>query len=326
VLEGFGYKMANWLPYRDAAARRKARATTRAEINSHPNPDFRIEVIPDDGFTFRLVTELFVTIKQAMDEGRRLVLITPQHEPLYARVAYLLNRFRVSCTNLCTCNMNEYADEEGNIAPETWKYSFLYAMKRDFYARLDPELWPPEEQIAGPTNAKPASYGRMIADLGGADASFGGIGWSGHLAFIEPGSDAYPPIDLAEWLRIAPRIAELTPMTVLQGVLGPEFGGSGDWSSYPPKAATIGPAEIAGAELRSSWNGLRVGGRGDLMAAIRCPPGRARARLAAPPGPSRSDCARREGTAAPTMPCSSGSSTPSARVALRPLACARRCA
>jgi hypothetical protein len=99
----------------------------------------------------------------------------------------------------------------------------------------------------------------MIADLGGADVCFGGIGWSGHLAFIEPGSEAYPPIELEAWKQLGPKIVELTPMTVLQGVLGPEFGGSGDWSWYPPKAATIGPAEIVCAKLRSSWNGFTIG-------------------------------------------------------------------
>jgi hypothetical protein len=260
VLEGFEYGMARWLPYRDIDACRRVRAITRSEITTHSNPDFRIEVIPDEEFPFRLVAELFITIKRAMDEGRRLVLITPQPEPMYARVAYLLNRFRINCSNLHTFNMDEYADEHGNIAPETWQNSFLYAMKRNFYARLDPDLRPPEEQIVGPTDENFAAYGQMIADLGGADVCFGGIGWSGHLAFIEPGSDAYPPIALEEWVKIGPRIVELTPMTVLQGVLGPEFGGSGDWSWYPPKAATIGPAEIVGAKLRSSWNGFRVGG------------------------------------------------------------------
>jgi glucosamine-6-phosphate deaminase len=259
MLEGFDYRMAKWLPYQDLEACRRVRAIKRDAITKHPNPDFKIEVLPDDEFPFRIVTEIFLTIKEAMDAGRRLVLITPQPEPLYARVAYLINRFRVNCANLYTFNMDEYADEDGNIAPETWPNSFLYAMKRNFYATLDPVLRPPEGQITGPTNDNIHTYGKMIADLGGADVCFGGIGWSGHLAFIEPGSEAYPPIALEDWKKLGPKIVELTPMTVLQGVLGPEFGGSGDWSWYPPKAATIGPAEIVGAKLRSSWNGFRIG-------------------------------------------------------------------
>jgi len=260
VLKGFSYQMARWLPFRDQDACRRAREVRKQDITRHPNPDFRIQVVPDDDFPFRLVAEIFGRIKQAADEGRRLVLIVPQPEPLYTRVAYLINRFRVDCRNLYTFDMDEYADQDGNIAPETWPNSFLHNMKNNFFRRIDRELRPPESQIMGLTNANLRDYGKMIADLGGADVCYGGIGWSGHLAFIEPGSEAYPPMDLNEWKMLGPRIVELTPFTILQGVLGPEFGQSGDWSWYPPKAATIGPAEIVGAKLRSSWNGFRLGG------------------------------------------------------------------
>jgi len=259
MLEGFEYSMARWLPFRDAAACKQVRAIKKADLTKHPNPDLKIQIVPDAEFPFRLVLEIFSRIKEASDDGRRLVLILPQPEPLYARVAYLINKFRVNCRNLYTFNMDEYADEDGNIAPETWPNSFLHNMKKNFYSRLDADLRPPEHQITGPTNQNFGGYGRMIEDLGGADICYGGIGWSGHLAFIEPGSEAYPPTDLQQWKKLGPRIVELTPITTLQGVLGPEFGGSGDWSWYPPKAATIGPAQIVGAKLRSSWNGFRVG-------------------------------------------------------------------
>jgi 6-phosphogluconolactonase/glucosamine-6-phosphate isomerase/deaminase len=174
-------------------------------------------------------------------------------------VAFLLNQFRTDCHHLYTFNMDEYADEEGNIAPETWPNSFQYNMKKNFYAKLDPALRPPEAQIQGPTNANFQDYGKMIADLGGADVCYGGIGWSGHIAYIEPGSEAFAASSLEEWKKIGPRIVQLTPFSILQNSLGPEFGRSGDWSAVPPRGATIGPAEIVGAKLRSSWNGFVVG-------------------------------------------------------------------
>ena len=259
MLEGFEHDIARWIPFRDRAACKRVREIKKEDITKHPNPLFAIEVIPDDEFPFRLVVEQFARIKQAADEGRRLVLIVPQPEPLYAWLAYLINKLRVDCRKLYTFDMDEYADQDGNIAPETWPNSFLYNMKKNFYAKLDPKLRPPENQIQGPTNDNFKDYDKMIADLGGADVCYGGIGWSGHVAFIEPGSDAYPPMPFEEWRKLGPRIVELTPFSVLQGVLGPEFGQSGDWSWYPPKAATIGPAEYLGAKLRSSC-GFAVGG------------------------------------------------------------------
>lgn len=259
MLEGFDYGMARWLPFQDKAACKRAREITRDEIAKTTNPNLKIQILSDDELPFKLVIDVFSRIKQAADEGRQLVLIVPQPEPLYARVAYLCNKFHVNCSKLYTFDMDEYADEDGNICPETWKNSFLYAMKKNFYANLDRDLRPPESHINGPTQKNFKDYGQMIADLGGADVCYGGIGWSGHLAFIEPGSAAFAPLPMDEWKQIGPRIVELTPITVLQGVLGPEFGQSGDWSWYPPKAATIGPAEIVGAKLRSSWNGFMVG-------------------------------------------------------------------
>ena len=255
----FEFAMAKWLPFRDLEACRKVRGIRKEDITRHPNPEFRIEVVPDAEFPFRLVMDIFGRIRSASQEGRRLVLITPQPEPLYARVAFLINKFRVDCGNLYTFNMDEYADQDGNIAPETWHNSFLYNMKKNFYAQMDKDLRPPEDHIQGPTDANFADYGKMIEDAGGADVCYGGIGWSGHVAYIDPGSEAFAPAPMDEWLQIGPRIVELTPFSILQCSLGPEFGQSGDWSAVPPKGATIGPAQIVGARLRSSWNGFVVG-------------------------------------------------------------------
>src|SRR5699024_4014577 len=46
------------------------------------------------------------------------------------------------------------------------------------------------------------------------------------------------------------RIVDLHPMTIMQNALH-SFGS--DWSAVPPKAATIGPADILGAKDRSFW-------------------------------------------------------------------------
>ncbi len=259
VVEGFDFRMARWMPFQDQAECRRVAAISRANITKHANSDFKIEVHADDDFPFLLVNDIFFRIKKAADEDRRLVLILPQPEPLYRRVAYLLNKARVNCAHLFTFNMDEYADENGNIAPESWPNSFLYNMKKNFFQKLDPDLRPPESQFQGPTNANFKDYGKMIDDLGGADVCYGGIGWSGHIAYIEPGSEAFAAPNLAEWKKIGPRIVELTPFSILQNCLGPEFGQSGDWSSVAPKGATIGPAQIIGAKLRSSWNSFAVG-------------------------------------------------------------------
>jgi glucosamine-6-phosphate deaminase len=259
MLEGFDFHMPRWHPFQDQAACERVRAIKKEEITRSPSPHLRIEIVPDDQVAFQLAMDMFWRIKTAADEGRRIVFILPQPEPLYAWLAFLVNRFRINCRHLYTFNMDEYADEDGNIAPETWPNAFHYSMKNNFYAKVDPELRPPESQIVGPTNGNLAHYGRMIEDVGGADVCYGAIGWSGHLAYIEPGSEAFAPRPMEEWIKLGPAIVELTPFSILQNSLDPEWGRSGDWSWMCPKAATIGPAQIMGARLRSSWNAFRVG-------------------------------------------------------------------
>lgn len=258
MLEEFKYDLAKWIPFRDRRACEKIRAIKKEDLTKHPNPDFRIEVVKDNEFPFRLVMDIFLKIKKASDEDKKLVLILPQPEPLYSQVAYLINKFKVNCRKLYTFNMDEYADQDDNIAPETWPNSFLYAMKKNFYSKINPVLRPPESQMIGPTDKNFKDYEKMIEDMGGADFCHGAVGWSGHLAFIEPGAKEFAADSLEEWKKLGPKIVTLSPFTILQCSLDPEFGKSGDWSWIPPKAATIGPKQIIQAKQRSSWNGFTI--------------------------------------------------------------------
>ncbi len=54
-----------------------------------------------------------------------------------------------------------------------------------FFDRIDPALRPPAEQIHFPSTENIEGYGEQIAQLGGADTCYGGIGWCGHIAFWE---------------------------------------------------------------------------------------------------------------------------------------------
>lgn len=256
-MEKFKHGISKWVPFGDSKICEKVRNIKKEDITKHTSPDFKIKVIKDSDIAFMRIWDIFSRIKKASEEDKRLVMILPQPHPQYSKVAYLINKFKVSCKNLYTFNMDEWADEDGNIAPETYPNGFLYAMKNNFYYKLDKDLRPPEDQIVGPTNKNFKDYAKMIEDLGGVDVCYGGIGWSGHIAFIEPGSKEFEG-SLEEWKEMGPRIVTLSPFTIAQSCLDPDFGMSGDWSSIPPRAATIGPAQIIGAKLYSSWNSFTI--------------------------------------------------------------------
>lgn len=255
----FSFAPAKFIPFRDTAVIRRVRAIKRADIAKHPNPDFRIQVLPDRKFEAKWINDMFVRIKTAMEAGRPFVAIMPNPWPGYIKLASMLNRARVDCRKLYTFNMDEYADERGHIAPESWELGFGHAFKKYFWSQLNPKLRPPEKQIHGFTDKNLKSYGKMLADLGGADICYSGPGWTGHLAFIEPDAPEFAG-SLSEWKRMGPRICTLSPFTIAQNSLHGFFGSSGDLCSVPPKAATIGPAEVIGAKHRIDMHAITIDG------------------------------------------------------------------
>jgi len=120
------FRMASWIPFQDQAACERARAFTRNDFATYQHPNLKVTILKDEEFAFHLAMTMFGRIKQAADAGRRHVIILPNPEPLYSAVAYLCNKFRVNCRNLYTFNMEECADQDGNIALETWENSFLF--------------------------------------------------------------------------------------------------------------------------------------------------------------------------------------------------------
>ena len=255
----FTYDLSSFLPFRDAAACARARAITRAEITGHANPDFHIRII-DQRVTFyqAMAEDLVKRIRDARERGDRFVAILPCGPmPQYEIAARLINAERLRLDHLVTFNMDEYADQDGNTAPASWAGSFQKAMNDRFFGLIDPELRPDPANVRFPTTANIAHYSDQIADLGGADVCYGGIGWSGHIAFWEPQLGAEVNGDLDAYRRLGGRIVELHPMTIMQNALH-SFGG--DWSWVPPKAATIGPRDILGAGHRSFWLDGDLGG------------------------------------------------------------------
>jgi len=99
----------------------------------------------------------------------------------------------------------------------------------------------------------------MITDLGGADICYAGPGWTGHMAFIDPDAPEVPK-DLEEFKQLGPSIVTLSPFTLAQNSLHGSFGMSGDIAAVPPKAATIGPADVIAAKHRIDFHGITVGG------------------------------------------------------------------
>jgi len=253
----FAFELARFIPFRDQEVCARVRAIRRADLCNHPNPQFHVRVIEDtDSFFLAFALDIVQRIQVAAEECRRFVAILPAGPMAqYDKAAAIINQLRIPMRHVHTFNMDEFADQDGNTAPADWRGSFQYAMWNRFFSKIDADLRPPAEQIHFPSSANITHYGQEIADLGGADVCYGGIGWCGHVAFWEAHlGDEFSNLD--EFCQAGPRLVELHPMTIMQTAL--HHGG--DWSVVPPRAVTIGPAEILGARLRSFWLNVNLGG------------------------------------------------------------------
>ena len=255
----FTYDLAKFIPFRDLEACEHVRSIKRGELARHYNPEFHIRIEDDPSqFYFEFALDIVSRIRAAADDGRQFVGIFPVGPmPQYTYAAKLINDLNVPMRHVHTFNMDEYADQDGNTAPVDWAGSFQKAMWASFFSLVRPDLRPPESQIHFPTKEAIADYGKRIADTGGADVCYGGIGWCGHIAFWEAHLGDEFGDDLEAYKRAGPRCVELHPMTIMQNALH-SFGG--DWSWVPPRANTIGPAEILGAKHRSFWLDGDLGG------------------------------------------------------------------
>jgi len=258
----FNFEPAPIIPFRDKKEIARCRAIKREDIEKHSNHDFKIKVVPDGDLRMIQITDIVSRIVKARDQGRNCVLILPNPVPTYKYVARMLNALKVDCSHLYGFAMDEYADQDGKIAPPEWEFGFIHALHKYFWAELDEDLRPPKDHFIGPTNKNIDDYDKMIADKGGAEMCYSGPGWMGHIAFIDPDSPEFgaPDVSLEDWKKMGTRVCTLSPFTIAQNSLHGSFGKSGDLSAVPPKAATIGPATVIAAANRIESAGIGIHG------------------------------------------------------------------
>ena len=188
--------------------------------------------------------EIFMQIKQAKEEGRKLILILPVGPMgMYKWAVYFLKQWNVDCKHVYGFNMDEWSDAEGNTLPASDPAAFQNAMTEAFYGPLG-ELTVPPEQRNFATKENLPTYWDKIAALkaeGAKQVLVYGIGRMCHIAFWEPHFAAeYATVE--EWKAASNRIgARLHPFTIEQNAIT-SFRSS--WPLIPCFANTIGPRII----------------------------------------------------------------------------------
>lgn len=259
-LKPWPFEPADFVPFKDQEVLERLRKISGADLEKHPNPDFKIKVMLNPHPV--LIGRLFTLVKESDEQDKKLTLILGNPEPdTYLPLAELINYHKVNCRNVHVFAMDEWADQDGNIAPETYEASFVRSMLKYLVYAIDEDLRMPLENINYPTNKNISSYSKMITDCGegGADFCSSSPGWSGHMAFIDPVDEFIKPT-MEEYLKQEARLIKLHPLTVAQNSLHGVFGMSGNIGMVPPMAATIGPVDVANARERMEVHALQTMG------------------------------------------------------------------
>lgn len=252
----FAFQPADFVPFKDRALCERLRKLSGKDLEKHPNPDFHIKVMMNPHPV--LIATLFARIRESAQNSRKLTMILGNPEPeTYIPLAQLINYFQVDCRNVHIFAMDEWADDQGNIAPETYKAGFAHSMLKYLVYQIEEKLRMPLENVHYPTNKNISVYSKMITECGegGADICSSSPGWTGHMAFIDPVDDFIRPT-MEEYLQQEARVVTLHPLTIAQNSLHGVFGQSGYVADVPPKAATIGPVDVRNARERIEVHAL----------------------------------------------------------------------
>ena len=256
----FNFEPAEFIPFKNRDVLKKVRLVHGKDLEKYSNSKMKIKVTKNPHSI--IIGDIFTRIKISDDLDKKQVLILGNPEPeTYIPVAELINYHKVNCRNLYIFAMDEWADQDGNIAPITYKSGFAYSMLNYFIYMIDKKLRMPLNQIFYPTNENIKDYSKMITEIGegGADVCYSSPGWAGHIAFVDP-SPEFLTEDINKYLKQDARIVTLHPLTICQNSLHGIFGQSGDVANVPPKAATIGPADVARSRVRIELHSLQTMG------------------------------------------------------------------
>lgn len=256
----FDFIPGDYVPYKNREVCERLRQISGKDLEKHPNPEFNIKVMMNPHPV--LIATLFQRIKESDDQNKKLTMILGNPEPdTYIPLAQLINYFGVNCRNVHVFAMDEWADQDGNIAPETYKGSFARSLLKYFFYQIDEKLRMPLKNIYYPTNENIGNYSKMITECGegGADICSSSPGWTGHMAFIDPVDDFFTD-NMDEYLQQEARIVTLHPLTVAQNSLHGIYGQSGYIAAVPPKAATIGPVDVLNSRERIEVHALLTNG------------------------------------------------------------------
>jgi glucosamine-6-phosphate deaminase len=167
-------------------------------------------------------------------------------------VARLVNELELNLKHAHFWGMDEWF-ADGREVPESFELSFARTDRELLFNRIKPHLRMPEENIHFPS-ADLEKYQESWVGVRCVTMQ-GGQGEVKHWAFNDPPRRVAPydksPPSPAEYRKLATRVVDLHPMTLIQNA---RTSGGGVVTKVPTQAISVGPVETWKAEKVSIWH------------------------------------------------------------------------
>lgn len=238
----FDFAPPAWLPTQDKSVLEYCRNIKREEMEITNEHGYSIRVVPHPSSAVTI--ELFNWIYRSDVEDKKTVIVFPNSwRNIYSAAVQMCNRYNISGRNIHAFCMDEWADENGNVAPITYGPSLGGHFMREFYLSFREDLRPKLSQMHYYTNENIGFYSDLIDETGdgGADLIISATGWIGHTAFIDPHTKKFAANSLEEFMELPAGFVDNHRLTIVQNSGG--FG-SGDLYHTPRYSVSIGPRDV----------------------------------------------------------------------------------
>lgn len=236
--------MSSSIDFRDL----RAWCTTPAsELSSRTDLRMRLRILPDADAVHRAIAdEMFAELSENNAAGRPTRWIIPCGPT--GQYPYLVDKIHdanLSLDSLHIFHMDEFLDWQGRPVDTDHPFSMQGWMLRNFYGAIKPELNVPEGNRYFPNPFDPDALSAAIAEAGGVDTAWGGIGYRGHVAFNEPPRSPWSTISVEDYQQSKTRIVVLNDDTL---IAMSQRAAGGCSHVVPPLGVTIGMSDIRAAK------------------------------------------------------------------------------
>lgn len=216
------------------------------QLPNHPKAKVKLKIVPTKQDVYRVFADTLadeVKANNAAGRPTRWILpCGPRGEyPLFIE---RVNRERISLKNVHVFHMDDHLDWQGRHLPLDHPFSLRGWMTKHFYGPVDPALNVPDGQRHFPHVSRVDEMAEKIAEIGGVDSMYGGIGYRGHIAYNEPPRSPWFRVSVEEFRNSTTRILHLNEDTLIS-LSHRAAGGCSD--VVAPMAITLGMKELLGA-------------------------------------------------------------------------------